>query len=132
MLISKILSKSGHHRFKCFQAHNISAKLPTKELTGQKYSANEFVPADIVEVHDLHVQGALPDLLPRHVEGKGVVEHGIQGALEHGCFALLYALVAELKPDFYVWIWNIRRFKNIASQKLVLGKASGDRELVLI
>lgn len=26
-------------------------------------SANEFVPIDIVEVHDLHVQGALPDLL---------------------------------------------------------------------
>lgn len=72
--------------------------------TGQKYSANQLVASDIVEIHDLDVKGALSDLLPWHVKREGVVEDGIQGTLEDSRLALLNTFVTELQPDFHIRI----------------------------
>lgn len=77
--------------------------------TCEKDAADELVAPDVVEVHDHDVQRALPDLLPRHVEGEGLVEDGVQCHLENGRLAFLDALVTELQPHLHVGIWNRER-----------------------
>lgn len=70
--------------------------------------ADQFVPSDVVEVHHHHVQGALPDFLPGHVEGEYLVEYRIQSAFEDWSFALLDPLVAELQPHLDVRICKLQ------------------------
>lgn len=91
---------------------NLSPPPPdlTTRLTSQEDPANELVPADVVEVHDHDVEGALPDLLPGNVEGEGLVEDRVEGALEYWGLALLYPLVAELEPHLDVRVWEMEKF----------------------
>lgn len=65
---------------------------------------NQFVSSNVVEVHHHHVQRALPDFLPRYVEGEHLVKYRVQSAFEYRSFALLDSLVAELQPHFHVRI----------------------------
>lgn len=67
-------------------------------------AADELVPPDVVKVHDADVERALPDLLPRHVEGERLIEDGIEVALVDGSLPLLHPLVAKVEPDLHVGI----------------------------
>lgn len=73
-------------------------------LAGQQYAPDQLVAADVVKVHDHHVQTALADLLPGHVERELLVEDRIEGALEDGRFPLLHPLLAELQPHLHVGV----------------------------
>lgn len=75
-------------------------------LTGEADAADELVAADVVKVHDAHVERALADLLPRHVERERLVEHGLERALVDGRLALLDALVAKVQPHLHVRIYG--------------------------
>lgn len=75
-------------------------------LTSETQLPDELVSADGVEVHDLHVEGAVPDLLPGHVELEGGVEDGVQVALVHRGLLLLHPFLPEHQPHLHVWIWG--------------------------
>ena len=75
-------------------------------LTSEAEFPDELVPADGVEVHDLDVEGAVPDLLPGHVELEGGIEDGVEVALVDRRLLLLHALVAEHQPHLHVRIWR--------------------------
>ena len=64
-------------------------------LTSQQYFSNQFVSSNSVKIHDLYVDGTIPDLLPGHVKFKGGVEDGVQVAFVNRSLFLFHSFVAK-------------------------------------
>ncbi len=73
----------------------------------RRHLADNVVAAEPVLVHDGDDDGGLPQHMGGHVEGKGLVENGVQTALHRHRLLLLYALVLVHQPHLHIWICNV-------------------------
>lgn len=97
MPLSNLLPRFGHHVIPMARFHGSAA-------TPENYSTNQFIPADLVKVHDADFQVGLTNFLPRNVEDKRLVVCRVQGFHLDARLLLLHSCGSVKQPNFHIWI----------------------------